>query len=1696
MSHPNIRLVDRAKETTTTTGSGTVNLGGAVAGFVSISGVGNGNSTYYTLEEGNNFEVGIGTYTSAGNTLSRDEVYSSSNSDDSKINLAGGASVFITYPAEKAVVETSGSYVGIGGIDPEYQLAVSGTGSFNTVRWADGTTQTTAATDTTYTAGTGLTLVGTEFNTDGTGYFTHLGIGTGAPTYTLDVAGDMGVDEYIYHNGDGNTFIRFAPDLVNLVAGGASAIKLEKSTGKIQLNNSNQDLDIEIMAADGEVILHTDATTNNVGIGITDPGYNLAVSGTGSFNTVRWADGTTQTTASTDTTYTAGTGLSLAGTEFNISGIDSTMIVDGSVSNSDLANSSLTVTAGTGLSNGGAVALGASIIIDADTATTSQVGVVQLQDSATDGTTDKAITPNAVYDISGVLSTSIASTGSTNAASIATNTTNIATNVTNIASTGATNSAAISTVSGLLYDSWTLQADGATTTSVDTTETVRFTGAGNTSVTLGGTDNRVVTISGSAGGGGAPTDAQYVTLALDGDLSAERVLAASTGVHIVDGGANGNVAVSVSGSTTAQLGIVQLQDSATNGTTDKAITPNAVYDISGVLSSDIQSTGESNYNLVRSYVDTSDNATFNNLTAQGNLTVSGTLTYLDSTTVTIADKQLELASNSGTPIGNDSAVNDGGIVVKSTDSDKKWTWLDATDAWTSTEHISLNSSKNIIFGDGTEQSTSPTGDISTVSGLTVTNASNIASTGATNAANIATNTSNISTNTTNIASTGATNAARITTNTSNISTNTTNIASTGATNAADIDTVSGLLYGHWTLRGDAATTTNVDTTETVQFTGVGTTSVTLGGTDNRTVTISGGGGGGGAPTDAQYVTLATDGDLSAERVLAGGTGIGLADGGANGNITVSITGASTSNTGIAYYSSDNFSVSAGYQVSIKDGGVSNDELGGSIANSKLANSSVSYGGVSLSLGGSDATPAFNLSDATGYPTSSLVGTITNSQLAGSIANGKLANDSVTVTAGSGLIHGGEVDLGSSITIDAVASTTAQSGIVQLQDSATNGTTNRAITPNAVYDISGVLSTSIASTGATNAANIATNTSNISTNTSNISTNTTNIASTGATNATAIATKAPKDSQYVTLALDGDLSAERVLVGGTGVKLTDGGANGNVTVHITGASTSNTGIAYYSPDNFAVSAGHQVTIKDGGVSSDELAGSIANSKLANSSVSYGGVSLSLGGSDAHPAFNVADATGYPTTSLVGTITNAQLAGSIVNAKLSNSSVTITAGTGLSNGGSVALGASVSVDADTATTSAVGVVQLQDSATNGTTNRAITPNAVYDISGVLQTNIDAAGGAPTDAQYVTLATDGDLSAERVLAGGTGIGLADGGANGNITVSITGASTSNTGIAYYSPDNFAVSAGYQVTIKDGGVSNDELAGSIPNSKLANSSVNFGGVSLSLGGSDTTPAFNLSDATAYKTTNLDGTITNAQLAGSIANDKLANSAITVNAGTGLSNGGSVALGASVTVDADTATTSAVGVVQLQDSATNGTVNRAITPNAVYDISGVLQTKIDAGGGGGGSPGGSNTQVQFNDSSSFGGDADLTWNKTTNVLTVAGHIAATTKSFLIDHPVKENKKLQYASLEGPENGVYVRGHTTSHVIELPDYWVALVDHESITVHLTPKGKPQPSLCVNRVAANKVYLSSDQHISAYYTVSATRKDVPPLEVEI
>ena len=95
-------LKDRVKETTTTSGTGTITLAGATSGFQSFSVVGDGNTTYYAIENGNNWEVGVGTYTASGTTLSRDTILESSNAG-SAISLSGTSTVFCTYPAERSV---------------------------------------------------------------------------------------------------------------------------------------------------------------------------------------------------------------------------------------------------------------------------------------------------------------------------------------------------------------------------------------------------------------------------------------------------------------------------------------------------------------------------------------------------------------------------------------------------------------------------------------------------------------------------------------------------------------------------------------------------------------------------------------------------------------------------------------------------------------------------------------------------------------------------------------------------------------------------------------------------------------------------------------------------------------------------------------------------------------------------------------------------------------------------------------------------------------------------------------------------------------------------------------------------------------------------------------------------------------------------------------------------------------------------------------------------------------------------------------------------------------------------------------------------------------------------------------------------------------------------------------------------------
>ena len=121
-------------------------------------------------------------------------------------------------------------------------------------------------------------------------------------------------------------------------------------------------------------------------------------------------------------------------------------------------------------------------------------------------------------------------------------------------------------------------------------------------------------------------------------------------------------------------------------------------------------------------------------------------------------------------------------------------------------------------------------------------------------------------------------------------------------------------------------------------------------------------------------------------------------------------------------------------ATIQSGAVDNDMLAGSIANAKLANSTVSFGGISLALGASDATPAFDLADATNYPTSSLSGTITNAQLAGSIADSKLNTIS---TAGKVDIGALEIDGATDIGADL-----ADADLIIVDDGA-NGTERKS-----------------------------------------------------------------------------------------------------------------------------------------------------------------------------------------------------------------------------------------------------------------------------------------------------------------------------------------------------------------------------------------------------------------------------------------------------------------------------------------------------------------------------------------------------------------------------------------------------------------------------------------------------------------------------
>tara|TARA_A100001515_G_scaffold7206_2_gene6135 strand:- start:438 stop:3818 length:3381 start_codon:yes stop_codon:yes gene_type:complete len=746
-----------------------------------------------------------------------------------------------------------------------------------------------------------------------------------------------------------------------------------------------------------------------------------------------------------------------------------------------------------------------------------------------------------------------------------------------------------------------------------------------------------------------------------------------------------------------------------------------------------------------------------------------------------------------------------------------------------------------------------------------------------------------------------------------------------------------------------------------------------------------------------------DADISGSASIANSK---LANSSVNfGGVSLSLGG---SDTTPAFDLSD----ATNYPTSSLSGTITNTQLAGSITNAKLANDSVSFGGITVALGASDATPAFDLSDATNYPTSSLSGTITNTQLAGSIANAKLANSSITVAAGS---DSTAISLGGTITF---AGTSNEVEVSESSGTITIGLPS-TITANVTGNVSGTSATVTGATqdSITSAANLAT----VGTITTGVW-QATDVAvahgGTGASTASAARTnlgvaigsdvqaydaqldtlaaltanqvaglvdlatlEAPaSDGQFVVATGAGAFAYESGATARTSLGLgdiatqdhdsvdIDGGNIDGVTIATSDVTVGSTKTLDVSAGTLTTSAAQNLAIVQGASSNIDIGGyelraqtlnadvstgtapltvssttKVANlnadklddqegsyyldfsnfvidddeipiAKLASDSINFGGVTLALGASDTTPAFDLSDATNYPTSSLSGTITNAQLAGSIANAKLANSSITVSDSESTPNTTAIALGGTLTFA--------------------GTANETTVIESGGTITIGLPNNVTIAGTLTVDSVGITAV---QTSAESFANNDTSIMTSAAIEDKILSYSYSTTVGTVTSVAITGTDGIQVDSGSPIT--SSGTITLGLSG-IANDKLANSSVSFGGVSVALGASDDTPAFDLADATNYPTSSLSGTITNAQLAGSIANAKLANSSITVSDGSSTTD---VSLGGTITFSG---TANEVEVGESSGTITIGlpsSITANVTGNVTGNVSGTAATVTGA---------------------------------------------------------------------------------------------------------------------------------------------------------
>ena len=346
----------------------------------------------------------------------------------------------------------------------------------------------------------------------------------------------------------------------------------------------------------------------------------------------------------------------------------------------------------------------------------------------------------------------------------------------------------------------------------------------------------------------------------------------------------------------------------------------------------------------------------NDLTVAGNLTVNGTLTSLDTTNLDIEDNLFQLnAGLTGSP------VNDSGMLINRGNQDNGiFMWDESADKFT----------LGLTTADG-----SATGNITLAS--------------------VGTLVADLEGNVTGNASTATTLAtARA-------------IALTGdVVGTADFDGSAGISISTTIQANSVALGT--DTT--------GNYISTIAGTSNE-IEVSGSGGESatvivGLPSATEITTSLGVGGGSTNGVEISQGAISIKNGGTQSYIDFYCESSNAHYARLQAPAHGSFSGNPTLTLPATAGTIVGSGDSGTVSNSMLANSSVNFGGVTLALGASDTTPAFDLSDATNYPTSSLTGTITNAQLAGSIENAKLVNSSITVSDGS---NTSAVALGGTIT---------------------------------------------------------------------------------------------------------------------------------------------------------------------------------------------------------------------------------------------------------------------------------------------------------------------------------------------------------------------------------------------------------------------------------------------------------------------------------------------------------------------------------------------------------------------------------------------------------------------------------------------------------------------------------------------------------